>query len=181
MKYMLLTNLLVTITLFFSYKDYLIEKLKDFKNNYKKYLKIAIKYWTIGLCIMYIGNLLLHTFSPSKEAINENNVQGLIIASPILAMILTTIFAPINEEIIFRKSIQDIFKNKYIFIIVSGLIFGGLHVTNSKTIYDFLYIIPYGALGSAFAYIVAETDNVYSSIIMHLMHNGILTLLSILI
>lgn len=181
LQYSIICNLLVTMILFFWYKDYLKEKLKDFKKNFSKYMKIGFKYWLIGLSIMYIGNLLLYTFSPAKEAINENNVQNLISASPLLALILTTIFAPINEEIIFRKAIQDIFHNKYIFIIVSALIFGGLHVTEAKTLFDFLYIIPYSALGGAFAYILAKTDNIYVPISMHLIHNGILTLISILI
>ena len=96
-------------------------------------------------------------------------------------MLLTTIFAPINEEIIFRKSIQDCLKNKWVFIIVSGLIFGYLHVLGSESLYDFLYIIPYGSLGAAFAYLLSKTDNIYVTILMHLIHNGLLTIISILL
>ena len=130
---------------------------------------------------MWVCNFLLATFSPVKEALNENQVQSLITSAPLLAMALTTIFAPIIEEIIFRKSIQDFIKNKWLFIIISGLIFGYLHVSSGSSLYDFLYIIPYGALGSAFAYVLYETDNIYTTILMHMIHNGILTLISILL
>ena len=176
---MVVADLFVSIMLFIIYRKYLIQKFKDFKNNFNNYLEIGLKGWLIGLGIMWLGNFLLAEFSPVKEAINENQVQILIKTSPILAMMLTTIFAPINEEIIFRKSIQDILKNKWIYIIVSGLIFGYLHVSGSESLYDFLYIIPYGALGSAFAYVLAKTDNVYTTILTHMIHNGILTLISI--
>ena len=67
-----------------------------------------------------------------------------------------------------------------IYILLSALIFGYLHVTNSNSLYDFLYIIPYGALGAAFAYINVKTDNVYSSILVHFVHNSILTIFSII-
>lgn len=177
---MITGDLFVSIILFFIYKNYLIEKFKDFKKNFQEYFDIALKGWLIGLAIMWLCNFLLAEFSPAKEALNENQVQTLIKASPILAMMLTTIFAPINEELIFRKSIQDIFKNKWVFIIISGIIFGYLHVSDSKTLFDFLYIIPYGALGSAFAYVLTKTNNIYATILMHMIHNGILTLLSIL-
>lgn len=181
MSLMLVADLFISIILFFIYKKYLIEKWQDFKNNFNEYLEIGIKVWLIGLFIMWLGNFLLAEFSPVKEAINENQVQELITASPILALMLTTIFAPINEEMIFRKSVQDFLKNKWVYVIVSGLIFGYLHVSSSETLYDFLYIIPYGALGSAFAYAVSKTNNIYTTIMMHMIHNGILTLISIIL
>lgn len=176
----LFADLLLTIILFFIYKDYLKEKFEDFKKNFNKYFDIGLKFWLIGLGIMYIANLVLHYLTPVKEAVNESNVQTLITESPFLALLLTTIFAPIIEEIIFRKSVKDFCNdNKWIFILVSSLIFGYLHVSSSKTLFDFLYIIPYGALGGAFAYILHETDNIYTTILMHLIHNGLLTLIAI--
>lgn len=172
-------DLFVSIILFLIYRKYLIEKFHDFKNNFETYFEIGLKYWLIGLVIMYVSNYLLAQFSPVKEPINESNVQALITAAPFLTMILTTIFAPINEEIIFRKSIQDCVKNKFLFILISAFVFGFLHVSESKTLYDFLYIIPYGSLGGAFAYLLTKTDNIYATILMHLIHNGILTLIAI--
>ncbi len=178
---MISADLFVSIILFIIYRKYLIEKWHDFKKSFNEYFEIGLKYWLMGLFFMFITNSLLATFSPVKEAINENAVQNLIKTSPILAMMLTTIFAPINEEIIFRKTIQDCFKNKWVFIVISGLIFGYLHVTSSETLFDFLYIIPYGSLGAFFAYILSKTNNIYTTILMHMIHNGFLTLISIIL
>ena len=177
---MLCSNLFVATILYVIYSDYLEEKFKDFKKNFGKYTDIAIKSWVIGLIIMFVCNALIVKFSPSKEAINEQNVQQIIQNTPLMAFIMTSIFAPFNEEMIFRKALKDTTNDNMIYILLSALIFGYLHVTNSNSLYDFLYIIPYGALGAAFAYINVKTDNVYSSILVHFVHNSILTIFSII-
>ena len=177
---MLCSNLFVATILYVIYSDYLEEKFKDFKKNFGKYTDIAIKSWVIGLIIMFVCNALIVKFSPSKEAINEQNVQQIIQNTPLMAFIMTSIFAPFNEEMIFRKALKDTTNDNMIYILLSALIFGYLHVTNSNSLYDFLYIIPYGALGAAFAYISVKTDNVYSSILVHFVHNSILTIFSII-
>lgn len=175
------SDLGLSIILFLIYRKYLIEKWRDFRENCKKYLPVGLKAWGIGLILMYASNLLLFIFSPVKTAANESAVQEIIEASPFLALIFTTLFAPFIEEIIFRKSIKDMFSQKWPFIITSGLIFGLLHVINATSVYDLLYIIPYASLGGAFAYALYETDNLYTTIMLHMIHNGILTIISILI
>ena len=66
-------------------------------------------------------------------------------------------------------------------MIVSGLLFGALHViTQITSLYDYLYIIPYSALGIAFAITNYKTNNVFPSIFTHMIHNGVITLMSIL-
>lgn len=177
---MLGSDIIMAIILGIIYRDYLKEKWYDFKNNFHNYLDKGLKAWIIGLAVMIVANNILAIFSPIKEAVNETSVQTIINASPILALILTTILAPFNEELIFRKSVKDFIPNKCLFVIISGLIFGYVHVMGSETIYDFLYIIPYGALGSAFAYALNDTDNIYTTMLTHLIHNGILTIISII-
>ena len=71
--------------------------------------------------------------------------------------------------------------NKYLFIILSGLVFGSMHVIGNITSpLDWLYVIPYGSLGAAFAIMYQKTDTVYTSTAMHIFHNTALILLSIL-
>jgi len=85
------------------------------------------------------------------------------------------------EELVFRKAFKDAIKNKWLFIIISGLIFGGMHVVGSyTTITDLLFIIPYSCLGFAFAAAYYNTDTIFTSITLHMIHNTILTVTSIL-
>ena len=162
------------------YRKYIKEKWHDFKKNFKKYFKIAFNDWIIGFVIMYLSNIIIMQIIGSSGK-NEETVQKLITSIPILAFILTTILAPIIEELIFRKSLQDCFKNKKIFMIVSGLLFGFIHVMGAENYLEYLLIIPYGALGVSFAHTLNETDNIYPSMMMHAMHNGFLTLLAIMV
>ena len=170
----------IAILIFMYFKD-LREQLKDFIKNFLKYMDAGFKYWMVGVAIMAISNLIINTFSTNGIAENQQSVQSIIELYPIIAFIFTTIFAPIVEEMVYRKAFKDVFKNKYLFILLSGLIFGGLHVISSfSSLYDLFYIIPYSSLGIAFAYTYYETNNIFTSIAYHAIHNGALTIISII-
>jgi membrane protease YdiL (CAAX protease family) len=161
----------------FYYKE-LKEDLKDFKLNFKNYLDDDFKYWVIGLVLMTVTNILISLFTPIKVASNEEAVRSLLTKAPIYMMFGTCLFAPITEELIFRKAFRDLFETKWLYLIMSGLIFGSLHVIYSFTsFYELLYIFPYGALGFMFAYLYSKTNNIINPIIMHTIHNTILVLL----
>ena len=51
---------------------------------------------------------------------------------------------------------------------------------SAKTLVDVLYIIPYGALGGAFALAYYDTDTIFTSMTMHMIHNIVLSLVSII-
>jgi len=168
------------IIIIFLIKDYkyLKDKWIDFCKNFKKYLRISFKNWFIGFLIMIISNYIINQFITGIGE-NENGVQTLIAKLPIIAFILTTILAPFVEEMIFRKNLQSCVDNKLLYMLLSGFIFGFIHTSIDTNIYELLLIIPYGALGYMFAKTINETDNIYTTIMMHMFHNGVLTLLAI--
>ena len=130
---------------------------------------------------MMLSNFILTFFFKSGGANNEKIVQKLISSLPWLMAIDAGVIAPFNEEIVFRKTLKDIFDNKYIFVFLSVLLFGGAHVFSSaETVLDYLYIIPYGALGGAFACTYYKTNTIFPSMFMHMIHNTVLVLLSII-
>ena len=97
-------------------------------------------------------------------------------------VIIAGFIAPFNEEIVFRKTLKDVFKNKWVFAFLSFLLFGGAHVIGeATTLIDYLYIIPYGALGGAFALAYHDTDTIFTSLTLHMVHNLVLSLLSIFV
>ncbi len=157
---------------------YLKDKWIDFKKNFKKYLGISFKNWFAGFLIMIVSNVIISQFVTGIGQ-NESGVQTLISKIPVFAFILTTILAPFVEEMVFRKYLQHCVDNKYLYMILSGLIFGFIHTSVDSSIYELLLIIPYGALGFMFAKTINETDNIYTTVMMHMFHNGFLTLLAI--
>ena len=170
----------VILIIIFLIKDfkYLKEKWLDFIKNFEKYFKISFTNWFAGFIIMIISNIIISYFVKNIGQ-NESTVQELIKRIPVVAFILTTIFAPIVEEMVFRKYLKDCVNHKVLYMILSGFIFGFIHTSVETNILELLLIIPYGALGFMFAKTITETDNIYTTIMMHMLHNGALTLLAI--
>lgn len=176
------SNIVLLIILFLIFRKDLIEEWKKFKNNFLENIDIGVKYWLIGLGVMMVSNIIITFALNLGQAANEQAVQQMISYLPWLMLINAGLIAPCTEEIVFRKGFKKAFPNKWLFISLSALVFGALHVITSMTSpLDLLYIIPYGALGAAFACIYQKTGTIFSSIAMHMFHNTILILLSILV
>ena len=106
-----------------------------------------------------------------------------------LYSIVLVVFAPIVEELIFRKSVFQILK-KFKFsttkkIIISGLLFGLLHVLSTIISYiatgadsmtiiiELVYSLPYIGTGFILSYIYAETnENIATPIFAHMFNNA---------
>lgn len=172
---------ILLVIFFYMYKKDIIDNIKDFKKNKWKHLDVAFKYWFIGLMIMVGSNLLINLFATNAIAGNEQRVQSLISGSPIISLISIGISGPIIEELTFRKAFYDAFNNKKLFILMSGIVFGSLHIIGSyNSAWDLLFLIPYCSLGIAFAYTLTKTKNIFSTISMHIIHNTVLTAFSII-
>ena len=173
-------NTVLAILLFFMYKKTIKNDLKDFFKNFGEKTDTAFKYWIIGFCLMVISNYIILLFSPVKTANNEESVRAILKATPIITMFFSCIVAPFIEELIFRKAFKDAINTKWVFILVSGIVFGSLHVVgNIKSIYDLCFIAPYSFLGLAFAATYYDTNNIFSSIFIHFFHNTLVILLAI--
>lgn len=167
------------IILFMIYKNELIIKFKEYFKNFRENINTTFKYYLIGFLVMIISNIVIVLFFKNASANNEETVRTLIDKAPLYMIFSVSIYAPFVEEIIFRKGIKDsvmAFSNnkftKYLFILISGILFGSMHVIGSVTsVYDYLYIIPYSALGISFAALLYKTDNIFSTITIHSIHN----------
>lgn len=171
----LIIDILFMIILFLVYYKDIINDIRDFKENYKSYLRFAFKWWVFALLFMYISNIIIYIIVKSNAS-NEEIIHSMVNKYPLYMLFQVSIIAPFVEEMLFRKSIRDIVTNKYLYIIISALIFGGLHVLTSKSYLEMLYIIPYGVFGGIFAYIYCKTKNIFSTITVHHFHNTIIVL-----
>lgn len=174
-----IVSLIIACLLILLYRKELKEEFKIFKDNLSENIDIGIKYWLIGLLGMMASNIILSIVLNAGQAENEELVQEMIHTLPYLLIISAGIIAPINEEIVFRKVFKDNIKNKIIFVLVAGIIFGYMHVAGATNLLQFLYIIPYSCLGISFAVMYNKTNTVFTSISMHMFHNLALTILSI--
>lgn len=171
--YSLSCSLLFLSIIMLCYKKTLIKDFKPYFKNFGKNFEYSFKYYLIGVGIMIISNLIITLLFQGDLSTNETLVRSYINASPFLMAIDISFYAPLAEELLFRKTIRDVIKNKWLYIFISGFIFGGIHVLGTEGLLGLLYLIPYCSLGFTFAYIYTKTDNIYSSIMLHFMHNTI--------
>lgn len=174
--YLTCYELLMILIIYSIYKTLLQEKWEDFKKNHIQYFNKYFKYWFLLLGLMMISNMIIMFITKDTSgAQNQNEVINLFKKAPIYTYLSAVVFAPIVEELVFRQSIRYIIpKNNILYIIVSGLIFGGMHVLGSTNLTEFIYIIPYSLPGMIFAYVLTKSDNIFTTTGLHFIHNGIL-------
>lgn len=173
------TYILMLTVLALVYNKRLKENLKDFK---KEYIKVAIRNWVIGLGAMIICNIIVNRIVGDIAA-NEAANREILLKYPISNIITMVLVGPLIEEITFRASFKKAFNHWFTFSLVTGLIFGLAHTFDAiiaGNILEILYILPYGALGFFLAKAFYDTDNIYTSFIAHMIHNGMCVLLIIL-
>lgn len=177
----LFSSLCLLVLLLIIYRKDLKKDAQNLKKQFSKIFDSSLKYYLLGIFGMIASNLIITLLLKGNGATNEKIVQNMISASPYLMLINAGIIGPIIEELVFRKPYKDAFKTKWLFILTSGIIFGAMHViTSATTLVEYLYMIPYACLGLSFAYMDQKEDNIFPSIMMHILHNTILIILSIL-
>ena len=181
--YLIFYESFILFMLIFIYKKEFIDNLKDFLKNNKEYFKKYFKYWILIVVLMGISNYIVSFFTSNNVSENQQAIIDMLKRYPIYTFFITVITAPFIEELVFRLSIRKLFAHTDIlFIIVSGLLFGSLHVIGSvQSIYDYLFIIPYSIPGFIFAYIYTKTNNICVPISLHFIHNGVMMLLQFLL
>ena len=164
----------------------LFKQFKDFIHTPKKYLNKGLSYWAYGFIVMILSNLVITSFM-GNIAVNEQVTRDTLLSSPLYAIPTIIFFGPFLEEIVFRFGLRKAFHKEIPYALTSAFIFGGLHVLTAldeftlvnllSHIKEFLFIIPYGSLGFYFAKAYYETDNIFTSIVPHMLHNSFSVLL----
>lgn len=176
--YLIAIDISFMIIIFFLYRKDILNNLTNYFKNFIKCFSTGFKCWMIGILIMIISNIILSFYIPTGAS-NEQAVQTILKQMPQYMIFSAVIYAPFVEELIFRKSIKDIVKNNYLYILISGFAFGLAHTLTASSSIEFLYIIPYGALGCCFAYSYVKTKNIFVPITFHMIHNAIVVIISL--
>ena len=135
----------------------------------------TILLWIGSFLAIMIITMIIAYFFP-EEVIGVSQGLGMEFASLtfIISFVIVSISPAICEEAVFRGVVMHSFdngKNKWIAIVVTGLIFGAFH----GNIWRF---VPTALLGIMLGYIVYETDNMIYGALFHAINNA-MPLLSI--
>ena len=175
---LILIDLSLMIIFYLIYRKELNKEFFKYIRHFGEYFSFGFKWWIIGLCIMIGSNLIIQIIYPSV-ANNEAAIQNAMASMPLYIAFSSCFFAPFVEEIIFRKSLRKVFNNDFLFILMSGLLFGLVHNLTSLDSGQVLYMIPYGAFGCVFAYMYTKTRTIFTSMMFHFIHNTVLVFISL--
>lgn len=172
--YSLAIEMLILILIYSIFEKEFKKAYQDIKKNHKKYFDEYLKYYILALIFMLLSNSIINLLGGNISN-NEAAVRSEFELYPIYTFISAVILAPIIEETVFRLSFRAIFKDDFLFITVSSLIFGGLHLLTTPVNYLFpFHLIAYCSCGFAFAYMLKKTNNIFVSMGFHFMHNGMI-------
>ncbi len=130
-----------------------------------QYLRSIFMMFPIDIGLSKLSEFLASALSggEAENAIATNFLNG----DNILAMIMVSVFAPVFEELIFRKLIIDRTRRygELVAILYSAVAFGIFHCNIYQLFYAF-------ALGLILGYVYVRTGNVILTIIMHMVVNS---------
>ena len=164
-------NFIFLFVIIYIYRNKISKYFSNYKTNLKSNFISSLKIFCIGLglyilfCSLYkeLGVPILNNQSVTSEMFKK---------IPVIFILNTLFYYPIIEELIFKMSFKDIFKNKWSFIIFTGLFNALFQVVFSfNNITDLLYLLPLTALISSFSYIYHKTDNIIYPILLRMCYN----------
>ncbi|MBZ2201610.1 MULTISPECIES: CPBP family intramembrane glutamic endopeptidase [Lactobacillaceae] len=130
---------------------------------------IALAGWSI-----FCNNILPITYNA-----NERNISSLSSQYPVIALTLGSIVAPVVEELVFRKSMLQLFiplfHSKIVAVIFSSLLFGLAHWNFTQASLfnqaEILGVVLRTGIGIIFACVYLKSKSIYSTMIMHALWN----------
>ena len=127
-------------------------------------LKDMLK-WLLSYALLFLFYMLVNFLGPTQSDTTQS-IQSLSLSLPVLFLDLC-ILAPVTEEIFMRGLLQGtVFKNTYIGLVTTSVFFAYLH--GPYTISSF---ITYLGMGFAFGVRYKTSDNLWNSILLHVLNN----------
>jgi uncharacterized protein len=132
---------------------------------------MTIVWIIIGFFGAYAGQVIAglietYLFGITQGSENTSNIMDAVREVPAFVLIVV-VFAPVLEEIIFRKILfGEIYKrtNFFVAVLISALVFGAVHG-------DFLHLLQYFVMGIVFAALYVQTKRIIVPIITHSLMN----------
>ena len=151
----------------------------DFTNLRKSFnISEFLKFLCIFLVVKIVSSLVTGIISiiigiDLTVSENQNIINVLSASSPILMLITSACLAPLVEEGIFRLGFRQIIKNQYVFILISSLVFGLMHIfpTELPLAEALTYGIVYVSIGAALSWTYVKSNNIWYVILIHAINN----------
>ena len=160
---------------------------KQFAHDWKrkgpmgKFIGQVLIGWAGLFAFSFVANVIIMVLLGVEEGpANQYYIENMAFAYPILVIIMTVVFAPFVEEVVFRLAfMKGLERWPWVGILGSSFIFGLMHVIFTG---DFIFLISYMAMGIPLGYSYYKTGNIWYPTAIHFLQNlyaiGMVLLLS---
>lgn len=121
-----IADIIFLIAIVLAYKENLKRAFNNLKKEYSlgKIIKTVILWVVIIFVFNMVMGMLTDVLAPNATLDdNTQAVRSLFQISTLYTIFKTMIFAIVAEELLFRESVHDVVSNKWLFILVSSLIY----------------------------------------------------------
>lgn len=176
----ILNIVLIAILIFIYYKD-LKEYALKFRKNLKQSILTIIIFSIISIVsVTLVNGIVISVLNINEVTANEHSLFTSFEKSPLLISFMIIIYYPIVEEIVFEKTLKDVIKSKWLFVILSGIFFWYYNIayTADLTYITIVSSFYYFVLGFIRALTYYKTDNLIVPICIKSIYNAFVTLIS---
>ncbi len=157
--------------------------LKDFMENYKKYIYIIAICSFIALVLIIVAAIILDSCGIG-ESDNQVGIDNAIENYGIFMILPACLFGPLVEEFVHRGFVLGALKGErsgkvrtVISIIVGAVLFGMIHCDmNNLSVTGILAVTPQMLMGLMFGIAYVLSDNIFCPIAVHMIINIIATI-----
>jgi len=180
---MFISDLIYTLIVIKAYKSDLQKEFNEYKKQKSKLKNILI--WVLilfGINILF--SLILKLIIPQLNSLDNNSesIVQLFEISTIYTFFKTLLYAPVIEELVFKKSIRDIINNDIAFVLISSSIYTIMNFIYTSSIPEYMYfdIIQYFTFSSILSIAYIKNKNIIPIMIIKFIYNLIPTILLII-
>ena len=172
--------LLYAFILIFLYKQVFISDFKDIKKNWKKYLIHML----ISIVLIFVSMVLINLivgvlFNVKGTSENDFSLLTTFKENSLIVVLLTCIYYPLVEGIIFRKSVRDIIDNKWFFIMFSAIFYFFFNIVyTSMSFNNIMSSVCYLSTMMIVSHFYWKTNNFTLSVLVMSIFNLVVCLLS---
>ncbi len=172
--------LIFSFIIIYLYRNTFIDDLKDICENKKKYIISILKNVILLFIIMIVTNALIGIIFNIKETSeNDYSLLNMFKKTPVVLVLLTGLYYPVIEGVIFRKTIRDIIDKKWLFIMFSSLFYFFFNIVyTSMSLTSILTSLCYLFSMMLLSNYYFKTDNFTASIVVMIIYNLIISLIS---
>jgi len=161
---------LMLMVLIYLYRKVLIHDIKVFGKHWEKYVVFVLLGFIFVTVLNASGALI--TTGLVGSAPNQDAVISAFWQTPILGAFYIAIAGPISEELIFRRAIKGMSKNKLLYYFLSVSLFAFMHIIVDFSFpQSFAPIFGYALPALGFAFLYDKSNNIWCPIFVHILIN----------